>query len=376
MLKKVLLFAVCIIYITACDQSVQLIANDASLRSSNLMLKPDTLTIFLDSYDVKNIETNEYSFVGVQDWYDNDTVVYLRDENGYSYLNTFNILTGEDKEFFQINEPIIDIEANANFSIFAIKVALLNGNSDLYFVNKFGEEILILNDVGEDFQLHWNPYVPHELIVVALQPDYTFNVVYLDLNSESMIDLSLEQIYAQWLAKKQLAFLEWDMYEPSYYAPLFQFDLTTKEKQLLKKDIISFFSFHNYFFTISVKSLDETTSHYTFYESSTQKKLAQLQVPILNTYSEQWWVPNHAVDDINPTFYYMKPKKSADLYQYKDGFSLVSFDIVSGEEKIISSFDYNYPMKLSPSGKWLLLGYQLEKLVDINKKELSSLIHW
>lgn len=125
-----------------------------------------------------------------------------------------------------------------------------------------------------------------------------------------------------------------------------------------------------------MNSSSATESNYRFYDSMTRSNISKLQVPILNTYSEQWWIPNHTFDYQTTTFYYMKPDNSGDLYHYNDGYSLMAFDLLTETERKILNFDQDLPLRLSPNGRWLLVGYQLEKVIDLESHDIHSLLHW
>ncbi|MCD8502246.1 MAG: hypothetical protein LRY71_11860 [Bacillaceae bacterium] len=375
MLKIYLLVVVCLSILGACstNEQIEKVVKNVSERSSHLNLKFVKIPA---ADEIKKIETNLYSFVGVQEWYDEETLFYLSDENGYSYLYTFNLFTGEEQVFFEITEPIISIEANPTYSYFAIRVARLNGNIDLYLVNKNGDEKMLLKDVGEDFHLHWNQYLPNELVIIALQPDYTFQHFYVDITKKTTNEFHNKHFYIQWMAENQFAFLDWDMFEPSYFASLYLYDLEKNEQQLLQNEVISFFSFDKYYLTVSVKANTAIDSDYIFYDTIDKSETAKLKVPILNTYSEQWWIPNHEFDNKTTTFYYMKPKTHGNLYEYSEQFYLMAFHLLTNEERKIVQLEKNYPLRLSPDGRWLLVGHQLENIVDLKTNETHSLIHW
>lgn len=376
-LKRYLVIFVILLIMTGCNAEQELfIANDAKMHSSHLTYKSGISERFTESGKLHAITTNMYSFMTITEWLDNETILYLTDESGVSYLKQFNILSGKDEIFFQIDEPIIDVKANPDHSLFAIEVASRNGISELHFVDKSGLIQYKLNDAGNEYQLHWNHYNTSELLVFALQNDYSINIFRLDLHQKQLLHFDIEHFNVQWTNKNELAYLKWDMFTPSYYAPLYTYDIESEKEVKFADEIITFFSYKNYLLTISVQDEENTNSQFLFYDTKTKTKTTKLEVPILNTYSEQWWIPNHAFDETAKLFYYVRPNKSGDLFQYSGGFSLVAFHVETGTVNEIAKFDEHYPFKVSPDGRWLLFGYQLEKIIDLNNSEVNSLIYW
>ncbi|OIJ20264.1 hypothetical protein BKP45_09350 [Anaerobacillus alkalidiazotrophicus] len=374
---KVIFFIIAIFLMVSCVQADKpFLIRDVSMHSNNLVEKNGVPLVLRNNELLHTIDTNIYSFATVNEWFDHESILYLTDENGVSYLNKFHLFSGEDELFFQINEPILQVDANPDFSVFAIEVTSLDREKHLYFVNRKGTIIHKLNNVGEEFQIYWNPYRNHELIIAALQSDYSVKLKEINLVDKSIVDFNFEYSYVQWINESELAFLKWDLLSPSFYAPLYTYNLETEKKVKKVDDIIAFFSYYNHLLTITLDDIDKEYSQYTFYDMETNKKLTQFQVPVLNTYSEQWWIPNHAFDKESKTFYLLKPSNGGDLFSYSEGFSLVSIQVETGKEITIVNIDENYPLKLSPDGRRILFGYQLEEIIDLKKRKNNRLIYW
>jgi hypothetical protein len=366
-----------LILLTSCNQAdEQLLGKELSLHSSNLMKKSGALLILTEQEQLQTIGANMYSFVTVNEWFSNDTLLYLTDESGVSFIYKFHILTGEEEIFFQINEPILRLDANPNNSIFVIEIATMDGENELYFVGANGKLLYTLKNLGVDYQIYWNPFKENELTIAVLEEDFSFKLKNLNLNSKKLTEFDFEHYYVQWIGEDELAYLNWDVFSLSYYAPLIAYDIAKDKEITIANDVIAFFSYHDYFLTISIDDPSALNSDYTFYHSGTKSKLSKLQVPILNTYSGQWWIPNHAFHQMSNTFYFINPNNNGNLYHYSDGFTLVSFQIETEKTREIVPLDLNYPIKISPDGRWLLYGYQLENIIDIKTKEIHSLLYW
>lgn len=362
------------ILLTSCDQPDKepLLAKESSLLSSNLQSKAGIL-LKQKIQQPQPVGASAYSFVMVNEWFDHETILYLTDENGASFIYKFHIFTGEEEIFFKIEEPIMRLDANVDYSMFVIEVGTISGHKDLYFVNKHGETVYHYKNIGDEYELYWNPFKNFEVTIAILQEDFSMKLKLIDLRKKTVKDFEFDYYYIQWLKEQQFAYLKWDMYSPSYYAPLYTYNIKTLEEEKLADEIIAFFGFTHAFLTISVAEKDVLKANYRFYDAKTKKFLSSLEVPILNTYSQTWWIPSH--DFVNSTFYFLQPRESGDLYDYQEGFTLAAFQVETGKIKELTSVDLNYPLKVSPDGKWALMGFRLENIIDLSTKVVKSLVY-
>ncbi|WP_209125365.1 hypothetical protein [Alkalihalobacillus sp. BA299] len=319
------------------------------------------------------LQVNPYSFVEISDWYDSESVLLLRDENAISYIDQVNLKTGATTEFFQIDEPILSVEANYDYSYFAVQTSTYELTSPLYFIGKDGEVVYKLSEIGEDFSLFWNPYKHDELIIISFLPDWEFDVYQLNLKDKKLDQLDQEKMYFQWLNEDEVAFLEWSSLAPSFFAPIYSYNFNTNNTEKYLDEVIAFFTFpENILIAVHVDSIDAENSLYQIFQH--QKVIGELEVPTLNTYSEQWWIPFHQYDANEHFFYYLKPLSSGDFFSYDNPFELTKYNVEKGTEQKIMDVDLQAPIKLSPDGKWMLYGNQYEWLIDLTNKTIHSLI--
>ncbi|WP_078428815.1 hypothetical protein [Alkalihalobacterium alkalinitrilicum] len=319
------------------------------------------------------IQMNPYSFVEISGWYDSQTILLLRDENAISYLDLVNLKTSETVEFFQIDEPILSVEANYDYSYFAVQTSTYELTSPLYFINKEGELVYSLSEVGEEFSLFWNPYNHDELIIISFLPDWDYDVYRLNLKEEKLVQLDLEKMYFQWINVDEIAFLEWASFAPSFYAPIFKYNLNTNETEKFLDEVIAFFTFADTILVaVSVDSLEAENSIYQIYQN--EDMIGELEIPTLNTYSEQWWIPFHEYDANEHLFYYLKPLYSGDFFSYDAPYELTKYNVETGTEQKVVDVDLQSPLKLSPDGKWMLYGNQYEWLINLTNKTKHFLL--
>ncbi|UOE95738.1 hypothetical protein [Alkalihalobacillus sp. LMS39] len=358
----------CVIVLTGCQGSFPY-AKDAPPLHLDPQRKAAIVGISIEQW--LPIEVNPFSFVQVSEWLSDHELLLLFDENEVSTLQRASIETGNQEDFFSVDEPILKVEANADHSLFAIQTASEDFKAPLYVVDQSGTLIYENNNLGEDYSLYWNPYQTDEMIIVSYLPDWEFEVYHLYVNENRLLPLPIEQTFFQWLGPTKVGYLDWHPYEPSFEAPLMTVDLETQERNKMFDDVIAAFSFENdYYMTITVDDPTNPMSVYTFYQDG--HVLSTLEVPNLNTYSEQWWIPFYAFDAEHYQFYYLRPFYSGDFYGYDAGYQLMKYDILKGEETVIIEVDQHIPIKIGPNGQWLLLGHQLDKIVNIEKKETQA----
>ena len=356
----------CIVYIcivllvlTACNDGVKLVSPQPKQETFNLLKKQVPATFF---HRPNPIYVESGSIIEISEWLDEETVLFLKEEGQISYLQKFHLFTGEEDTFFHIAEPILSVIANSDRTLFAVQTST-SFDSPIYIVDKNGTLRFQLTEFGEDFSIYWNQYSPKDMLIVAYLPNWEFEVYQLDAEKRKIEQLPLEQTFFQWLGPRELGYLNWSHYEPSYYAPFYRYDLDKKEKIKLEDEIIAFFSYSNYWrLMVSVDTIYEMNSTYRFYQH--QHLMYEMKVPILNTYSDQWWVPYHVFDERIQTFYFLRPYYSSNFFEYNDGFELVATNMATGVEKVITEVAMHAPIQLSPDGKWILYGNQKEFLIE------------
>lgn len=372
MIKRSLFLLFISIFLTGCTGGKT--DRYAAIVEHSPPMKQDIPHTFVEKAAIVPIATNEYSFVEVSEWFNEDTVIFLKDENGTSYLQLHQLTTGKQQDFFQIDEPIVFVSANDNYNLFAIQTVSFDDSTPLYIINAEGRILYQLKEIGEDFTFFWNPYRTDQMIVVSFLPNWEFDVYQLSVKEGQLRELDIQQTYFQWINENTLAYLDWDMEEPNFVAPLYTVDMNSGQKKKIFDEVVGFFAYpNNTLLTITVNSLEDEYSTYTFYDSELNL-LGSFLVPTLNTYSEQWWIPFQAFHGPKRVFYYQRPLYSSAFFEYNDPFELVRYDLEEQIEEVVGESDFQVPMKLSPNGEWMLYGNQLEMVVDVRKKKTYSIV--
>ncbi|WP_078552841.1 hypothetical protein [Bacillus alkalicellulosilyticus] len=369
--KVFAVFCVFLIFISACEPHKKN-ASDAP----SLLLSPQQksgVIGFGASSVMLPMPIDTFSFIEVNEWFDPNSILFLRDENETSYLQSYDFGTGEETPFFSVDEPIVQVTANEDHSLFAIQTVTMDYKSPLYIVSNEGNVIRELTEIGDDFSLYWNPYQTDELIIVSYLPNWDFEVLYLSIKDGSVRSLDIDQTFFQWIDEETVVFLDWHPYEPSYYAPLVEYNIRTGEQIQKLDEVIAVFSFGgHYYFTITIDSPDAQHSIYTFYQGN--EEVGQFEVPVLNTYSQQWWIPFHDLHADTNMFYYLRPYFASDYFNYADGYELIQYNLEDGSETVLDGHLDQVPFKVSPSGHHILYGSRLETLFQLSQNKWINII--
>lgn len=313
------------------------------------------------------------AYYEVIDWVDDERIFYLTEQNGKSSINTFHIFTGEVENLFTSEETIVEIDIHPNKTKIAISTLNDQNRTSISILDVSGEVLFHETDLLGDVIFYWNPYDATQLLLVSYLPNWEFAVHHLSIDDGELKETEIKQTYVQWVDKETIAYIDWNLNEPSIYAPLVFYNLSTKEKeQFLDKVIACFALEKEKFLTLSVQSIYDMDTKYSFYENKQVKN--ETYVPILDTFSEQWWVPYFDFDEQQSQFIFFRPKYSGTFIDYDESYELVSFDVETGDDQVLLELEEHLPIKLSPSGKYLLYGIQYEQLIDLEKNETYNLI--
>lgn len=351
------------------------VVNDASYIERNGEEKSVISKQFFSKSSIQPITmTENQDFYSINEWYDEDTVIYSVGEKKMSSLFLHNLLSGKRNLFYQTNEFITKIQANSDHSLFAVQTLEQSGDSHIRILDKIGKEVFSWDNKIEDLQFMWNPYEPNELVITEFLSYMDFQLLKINVRTKDVTEIPVNNPFVQWTSRDELGFLNWEQNEPSLDAPLVLFNLRTSKEEEWLKNCIMLFTQKDVVITVTLDDKDLNKSLYTFYESKTRKRLTKTYIPILNTFSEAWWIPSFDFDEDKEIFYYMKPKRAGDISEYNEGYELTALSLGDQKEEVLITIPNNYPIMLSPDGKLCLIGQQLEQVINISTQQLTNLI--
>ncbi len=315
---------------------------------------------------------NKLPVLEVMSWYDEDTILFLQEGNEMFSLHTHDLFSGETSVFFKEDGWILDVSANADYSLFAVQYLSVDARAHLKIVNDLGEIVWTIKDYGDEYTIYWNPYDKQTFVMVAYLPDWKFETYTGNVEQKTITDMGLSHSYFQWISESKVGYLKWEELEPNYQAPLYEIDIESGETKRWKDAVIAFMSFPDGLsLSVTVDSIYDLYSVYRFYDE--QQLYRKIEMPILNTYSEQWWIPYYSYDDNNGIFYYLRPKYSGDYFSYEDGYELIAYNVQDDSEEKLISLEKHVPISISPTGSSILIGERFEYVYDLQEGTLVQM---
>ncbi|MCM3442138.1 hypothetical protein [Metabacillus halosaccharovorans] len=312
------------------------------------------------------LDIKEELFHSVADWLDDETVLYIVNNAEGSEVHTYNLYTGDTKLFYKSEDPIVQMKANEDNSLFFVQTSPSSYKAKLLFLNREG--VIQYQTEIESYELSftWNQVNPDQLFVTSFNEDWSYSTKIIDIHNHQITENPVDIPFIQWINNNQVSYIKWDQEEPSLTAPLYMHNLKDHTETLLSEQVVANTNFPNLITTIEL--IDENgTAVVRFYDSDRQEKLAEMSTRLVALYSD-WSIPYYDLDKEENLFYIFE------VNEEKNDFTLVSFSPDTSEKKVIFESIENFQIKLSPNGKLALYGPRFEKILDLNNQLVEELI--
>lgn len=355
----------CFFCFAGCESSHQLKENKETSDERELHSNEQTASFFEENSELP-LKFKETQFHSVSEWKDDQTIFLIMNEASKSTIYTYNLLTKEKEKFYETKDPIVKIEANDKHNLFLIHTSPSNYEAELIILDGEGNKKFEKRIESHDLQYAWNKSNNEQLYVAAFNEDWTFQTYLFHIEDGTAVQNPVQAPFVQWLNNKELAYIKWNEDEPALSAPLFIYDLENKKETLFAENTIANSTFNQIMLT--VKLIDEQGGGlYVFNDMKTKEKIISFETKLASLYSE-WLVPYFALNDSTNAFYTFISKESENV------FKLSKIDLQTSDETIILNNIENFPIKLSPNGRYLLYGPRYEKIIDLQKREVKELI--
>ncbi|KGA96832.1 hypothetical protein AJ85_20855 [Alkalihalobacillus alcalophilus ATCC 27647 = CGMCC 1.3604] len=317
---------------------------------------------------------SSYPFYYVIGWLDSKTILIMEEFEGRSIMSQYHLFSSEKDIFYETPHIVHDVHINSNQSIIAIQeFNQENQSADLLFLERSGELLMKLEGFGEQYNVYFHPDNQNEVIVTAFLPDWQHESYYLDIWTNELLPITIEEAYVQWLPDAQLAYIKRGTDDMNVVAPLYRYSIKENKEEYTNQDLIEYQYLGNSLsLHIDAETIYEENSVYSFYQDSMH--IMDLEIPILSTHSNQWWIPFFDYGKETNFFYYFKPKYSSDYYSYNQRFELRQLSLETGEDKFLVEWQENVPFQLSPDENFLLIGTQFEQILRLDDLEISASI--
>jgi hypothetical protein len=318
------------------------------------------------------IEIPEGEFYKIGSWYTDHQLLYITNYEQSSSVYLYNLLTGSSEFLYKSEVPIVSLQISPSKKNILIQSSPSTYEGQVTILSSEGTEIFTQSIPSYELAFEWNPLNESKILISAFNEDWTYQMLLLDIEQRKTTELTLPQPFIKWIGQEEVAYLNWDEESPSLSAPLMTKELSTEYEKEILPEVLQFTTFNDILMTVTVKDVDQLQALYTFYDKD-KKVLNSFSIPHLSMFSG-WLVPYNDLNVRKGEFITLKPVKSAEADAYREGFELVSYNIESGNLKVILQGLKNEPILLSPTGEAALYGNRFEKIIDFNTKEVRELI--
>jgi hypothetical protein len=340
---------------------------NAMEREVQVSLKDIPSGHFFGDLPIIPIELNGEQFNTVGDWFDNTSVLYIVNGNNGSKIYRYHLYTGVRELFFETTHQIITLEANQNRSYFVVHTSISGYEANLIILDHQGNEVVNWAVESVELQYVWNPFDENQLFITSFQDDWSFQNYVVDMKQKQVEKAEVNQPFIQWIDSSKVAYLQWEN-ELSLNAPLYQYNIVEKTEEKVLENTLAFHTYKELLITISSV---ETNSLYQFFDTKNLQLKQSFQLPMINTFSDRWWIPHYDYNTASDSFFYFQPIM---VENELASLQLIKYSVKTGEETVVLNETSDRPINLSPDGTLCLIGFQLEELIDMKKNEIKPLI--
>ncbi len=268
-------------------------------------------------------------------WMNDNQIVYIVNLEQTSDVFQYNLLTGKNDLLFHSDAPIAAVQISPSKKYLLIQSAPSTFQGMVTIIDTKGTELFKHSFAAFELAFEWNPYSESSIFVSKFNEDWTYQMFLIDLNHSKLSEVTLPQPFLKWVDKNEIAYLNWDINNPSLFAPLVVKNLEDKQEKEIFPSISQFSAFQNLLMTITVDEKDQSKAIYSFYNKEL-KRIFTFSIPQLTNYSN-WLVPFNDYSERRNLFITFKPLKSGEADSYSDGFELVSYAFTNGKKQLMMS---------------------------------------
>lgn len=368
----VLIIATSAYILSGCSQQLDVsLHKDASHSLDRIKETPGISFLGSEVIPIKLGVQEEFS--KASGWLSNTEILYISNKNeSSSILYSYSLITGQSTMLYKSGQPIITAEISPKKDKVMIH-SFASEEGVLTVIDLSGKELYSGKIESYELTFEWNPFNDDLLIVSAFTEEWDFNTYLLNLKENSLKELQLPEPFVRWISEDMLIYQQWDENEISLKAPLKSFSISGNHSKTLFEDVYQFDSLGKYLLTIEVAEGENPgLGLYTFTREGIHSA-GSLTAPLLTSFSG-WVVPFYDLMDDGKAFMYLRAKEQGEADLYEGGFDLMKYQFGEDKEEMVFSELANEPLSCSPSGEMCLYGFQLERVMNIDTKEIIELV--
>ncbi|MCM3665562.1 hypothetical protein M3204_14190 [Mesobacillus subterraneus] len=318
------------------------------------------------------IQSDGEEFYKAAGWLNDSSILYIANKGEGSLLYSYNLATGKSTLLFESEVPIISAEASPGKKMVMIHSAVSN-EGILTIIDPRGKKLHSTNIDSYELNFEWNPFNEELILISAFTEEWDFSSYLWNLRENDLQEINLSEPFVRWISKEELVYQKWDEEGIALQAPLYSVSLNDNQPAEIEDDVFQFDSLSGYLLTVKIdEQANPQTAQYTVYGKGINPA-ASFDAPVLTSFSG-WVVPFYDLMEEGQDFLYLRALHNGEADIYQEGFDLIRFNLGSKTEDLIFSGLANEPISCSPSSKMCLYGFQLEKVLNIDTKEIIELV--
>ncbi|CAM3996250.1 hypothetical protein [Mesobacillus thioparans] len=358
--------------LSGCSQELDVSLHKDARHSLDRMKETPGIS-FLGSNVIPIKADGQGGFYKASGWLNNTEILYISNDNETSSsLHSYNLATGQTAMLYRSGQPIITAEISPKRDKVLIHSSASN-EGVLTIIDLSGKELYSGKIESYEMNFEWNSFNDDLLIVSAFTEEWDFTTYLLDLKELSLKEIQLPEPFVRWVSEEVLVYQQWDEDEISLQAPLKSFSVGGNQPETVLEEVYQFDSAGKYLLTIRVDEDENPGLGVYTLSDGEMDSAASFTAPLLTSFSG-WVVPFYDLMDDGKAFMYLRAKEQGEADLYDGGFDLMKYRLGNNKEEKIFSELANEPLSCSPAGEMCLYGFQLEKVLNIDTKEIIELV--
>lgn len=311
------------------------------------------------------ISSSIYSFVEIVGFLPNDTILVNRQNKNMYELIRRELISGEEEIIFQTVNPILLCDISPDGSKIIIQGSHDEMHSRIQVVNLEGE--ILWEDLFEATEIQWyfNPFQTSELYIQSFQSDWSYETQCLNVETKEIQVVDFNQTFFQWESEDEIVYLDWDDEYPASTAQLVRHNMKTGEVEVVKENCFAFTIAGDVWNIFQViEDGNQSKMKIQSIELENNKEIFSYETSLQESFSENLQVFNFA---------YIPYAKGLLFYEQVNGEPNLLFGKADGLIDMKQPFKGAPPIHPQMDGKYILIGYQNEWLLQVDTMTWQSM---
>ncbi|WP_239254170.1 hypothetical protein [Listeria ilorinensis] len=317
-------------------------------------------------------QTTDEAFNRVVGWLTDSSVLLQVKRDGQTVFLSYDIYSGKQKTLYETSDMISDVNISADYTYFLVYAASSKDAASIkIFKTATGEKIAERQTAPVTVNFYWNQDTPEKLMLVAYDQDWQYRTYVWNFLTGQDEEIDTLSPFVSWYSDN-LYLMRLHSDEKSELSDLYLEDIRDAQNQsLVIANILQFAVNKNLLVTLE-KSEDEKELVYDFRTVGFQTLFKYTQP---REYDEMGtFIPYFDTNFDQDHFLAFEPYESQKLGEIPGQYRLVEVNPKAGTSRTIMELMENQPLESSPNGQLALYGYQFDKVINIETKQLMTLV--